>query len=200
MYQTTLKIDGMMCGMCESHINDTIRKAVPVKKVTSSHAKGEAVVLTDEPLDIEAVKAAVHATGYEVTDASSEPYEKKEVLPFQEVIPFSSYRGKPLCPHAGRAVFHKAGPPVFGGPVCFVLAKQSYCVFIRDFCRFLRREIHLVKNFTVTGVNLLRPPTDHPPHSDRNERRRECAAPAQMRRSHNYSRSRVPARNCSGEA
>ena len=58
MYQTTLKIDGMMCGMCESHINDTIRKAVPVKKVTSSHAKGEAVVLTDEPLDIEAVKAA----------------------------------------------------------------------------------------------------------------------------------------------
>ena len=26
MYQTTLKIDGMMCGMCESHINDTIRK------------------------------------------------------------------------------------------------------------------------------------------------------------------------------
>ena len=27
MYQTTLKIDGMMCGMCESHINDTIRKA-----------------------------------------------------------------------------------------------------------------------------------------------------------------------------
>ena len=58
MYKTTLKIDGMMCGMCESHINDTIRKAAPVKKVTSSHAKGEAVVLTDEPLDIEAVKAA----------------------------------------------------------------------------------------------------------------------------------------------
>ena len=44
--------------MCESHINDTIRKAAPVKKVTSSHTKGEAVVLTDEPLDIEAVKAA----------------------------------------------------------------------------------------------------------------------------------------------
>ena len=84
MYQTTLKIDSMMCGMCESHINDTIRKAVPVKKVTSSHAKGEAVVLTDEPLDIEAVKAAVHATGYEVTDASSEPYEKKKFSLFKK--------------------------------------------------------------------------------------------------------------------
>ena len=41
MYQTTLKIDGMMCGMCESHINDTIRKAAAVKKVSSSHTKGE---------------------------------------------------------------------------------------------------------------------------------------------------------------
>ena len=77
MYKTTLKIDGMMCGMCESHINDTIRKAAPVKKVSSSHAKGEAVVITEAPLDVEAVKAAVHATGYEVQGAVSEPYEKK---------------------------------------------------------------------------------------------------------------------------
>ena len=38
MIKTTLKIDGMMCGMCESHVNDAIRKAFPaVKKVTSSH-------------------------------------------------------------------------------------------------------------------------------------------------------------------
>ena len=77
MYKTTLKIDGMMCGMCELHINDTIRKAVPVKKVSSSHTRGEAVVITDEPLDVEAVKAAVHATGYGVQSAASEPYEKK---------------------------------------------------------------------------------------------------------------------------
>ena len=36
MTQTTLKIDGMMCGMCESHINDAIRKEFPVKKVTAT--------------------------------------------------------------------------------------------------------------------------------------------------------------------
>ena len=54
MYKTTLKIDGMMCGMCESHINDTIRKAAAVKKVSSSHTKGEAVVITEEPLDVDA--------------------------------------------------------------------------------------------------------------------------------------------------
>jgi ATP-binding cassette subfamily B protein len=29
MIKTTLKIDGMMCSMCEAHINDVIRKTVP---------------------------------------------------------------------------------------------------------------------------------------------------------------------------
>ena len=32
MTKTTLKIDGMMCGMCESHMNDAIRNAFNVKK------------------------------------------------------------------------------------------------------------------------------------------------------------------------
>lgn len=32
MIKTTLKIDGMMCGMCESHMNDVIRKNFKVKK------------------------------------------------------------------------------------------------------------------------------------------------------------------------
>ena len=36
MIKTTLKIDGMMCGMCESHMNDVIRKNFKIKKVTSS--------------------------------------------------------------------------------------------------------------------------------------------------------------------
>ena len=34
MTQITIKIDGMMCGMCESHVNDAVRRAFPVKKVT----------------------------------------------------------------------------------------------------------------------------------------------------------------------
>ena len=34
MIETTVGIDGMQCGMCESHINDTIRAAFSVKKVT----------------------------------------------------------------------------------------------------------------------------------------------------------------------
>ena len=58
MYQITLGIDGMMCGMCESHVNEVVRKTAQVEKVTSSHTKGETVIVSAQPLDIEALKAA----------------------------------------------------------------------------------------------------------------------------------------------
>lgn len=29
MLKITLGVDGMMCGMCESHVNDAVRKAFP---------------------------------------------------------------------------------------------------------------------------------------------------------------------------
>ena len=51
MTQYTVKVDGMQCGMCEAHVNDAVRKALPVKKVTSSHGKGETVLLSEAPLD-----------------------------------------------------------------------------------------------------------------------------------------------------
>ena len=47
MVQLTLRIDGMSCGMCESHVNDTIRQKFNVKKVTSSHKKGETVIVAN---------------------------------------------------------------------------------------------------------------------------------------------------------
>ena len=43
MNKITVKIDGMMCGMCEAHICDTIRRAFPdAKKVSASRKSGEA--------------------------------------------------------------------------------------------------------------------------------------------------------------
>ena len=82
MTEITLKVDGMACGMCESHINDCVRSHFPVKKVTSSHTKGETVILTEEPLDEAALKAAIEATGYTVTGAETRPYEKKGFFSF----------------------------------------------------------------------------------------------------------------------
>ena len=77
MIKTTLKIDGMMCSMCESHVNDTIRRDFKIKKVTSSHSKGMTEIISDTPLDEAALKEAVGKTGYAVTDFKTEPYEKK---------------------------------------------------------------------------------------------------------------------------
>lgn len=67
MYQITLKVDGMACGMCETHINDAIRRSLPVKKVTSSHQKGETVILSEETIAEERLKHVIAETGYAMT-------------------------------------------------------------------------------------------------------------------------------------
>lgn len=64
MTQTVLKIEGMACGMCESHINDAIRNNFSVKKVKSSHKKGETVIKSEQPLDAEKLKRVIADTGY----------------------------------------------------------------------------------------------------------------------------------------
>ena len=77
MLKITLGIEGMMCGMCENHINDAIRKAFDVKKVTSSHSKAEAVILTEQDIDEEDIRKEIDATGYRMTSFSKDSYEKK---------------------------------------------------------------------------------------------------------------------------
>ena len=77
MYKTTVKIDGMMCGMCESHINDAIRTKISVKKVSSSHKKGETVIISETELSAKMITAALNGSGYRVLNVICEPYEKK---------------------------------------------------------------------------------------------------------------------------
>ena len=82
MIQTTVQVSGMACSMCEAHVNDAVRSALNVKKVTSSHVKGETVILSDEPLDEGKLRETINATGYQVGGISSEPYEKKGLFSF----------------------------------------------------------------------------------------------------------------------
>lgn len=82
MVKMTLNIDGMACGMCEAHVNDTVRKAFAVKKVTSSHKKGVTEIVAESPLDENALKEAIAQTGYTVTAIRTEPYEKKGLFGF----------------------------------------------------------------------------------------------------------------------
>lgn len=76
----TLKIDGMKCGMCESHVNDCIRKNFNVKKVSSSHAKNETKIISENPLSLEELKEVIDKTGYKILDYKIEDYEKKNIF------------------------------------------------------------------------------------------------------------------------
>ena len=77
MFRTTVTIDGMMCGMCESHVNDAVRKQINIRKVTSSHKKGTTVIISDDRITPEQISKALDDTGYKVTDVECVPYEKK---------------------------------------------------------------------------------------------------------------------------
>jgi copper chaperone CopZ len=78
MTRTIIGVDGMMCSMCEAHICDTIRKAVPgAKKVKASHSRKEASFLTEEAVDTHLLISAINDTGYTCTSAESAPFEKK---------------------------------------------------------------------------------------------------------------------------
>jgi copper chaperone CopZ len=82
MNKITVKIDGMMCGMCENHVNEAVRKAFSVKKVTSSHTRGETVILTDNAIAENQLRSAIDQTGYQVQSVTVEPYEKKGLFGF----------------------------------------------------------------------------------------------------------------------
>ena len=51
MWKYTVEVNGMVCGMCEAHVNDAVRDNFNVKKVKSSHSKGQTVILTEEDMD-----------------------------------------------------------------------------------------------------------------------------------------------------
>ncbi len=83
MTRTIIGVDGMMCSMCEAHINEAVRKAVPeAKKITSNRGKKQTEIISEGAVDTEKIKAAIEATGYTYLGAESEPYKKKGFLFF----------------------------------------------------------------------------------------------------------------------
>ena len=50
MVKITAQVEGMRCGMCEAHVNEVVRRAFPVQKVTSSHARGQTVILAERDI------------------------------------------------------------------------------------------------------------------------------------------------------
>ena len=76
MIRITLKIEGMACGMCESYINDAVRRAFKVRKVSSSRSKKQTVILTESEIPEDALRKIIGATGYELISIQTETLEE----------------------------------------------------------------------------------------------------------------------------
>ncbi len=70
--KTIVSVEGMMCSMCESHINDLIRNQFSVRKVRSDRRKNRTVIVSDERPDHGKLKSAIEGMGYTVTGITEE--------------------------------------------------------------------------------------------------------------------------------
>lgn len=58
-----LTVDGMQCGMCEIHIKDAIREAVPdAKKLSANHTKGKADFTLESSISRKDLEQKLHDT------------------------------------------------------------------------------------------------------------------------------------------
>lgn len=76
MNKYILKINGMKCSMCESHINDSIRKRISAKKIKSSHSKNETIVIIDGDISDELFHEIIDSTGYKLEEIRKEEAKK----------------------------------------------------------------------------------------------------------------------------
>ncbi len=82
MIKVTVGVDGMMCGMCEAHMNDAVRNNFKVKKVESSHKTKTTVILSAEDIDKQKMNEVVSSLGYKMTSFEKQEQEKKGLFSF----------------------------------------------------------------------------------------------------------------------
>ncbi|MCR5496000.1 MAG: FeoB-associated Cys-rich membrane protein [Treponema sp.] len=68
---TVVEIDGMMCPMCESHVNDAIRNNFDVKSVKSFFKTGICLIVSEKSLDKEKITQVLKASGYTVKNINA---------------------------------------------------------------------------------------------------------------------------------
>ena len=68
-YVYVLRVDGMKCGMCESHINSCLRNNFSDIKVKSSYRKKETIITSKNILKLSDLSGVIESMGYKVKDA-----------------------------------------------------------------------------------------------------------------------------------
>ena len=107
MIQTTVEVGGMACSMCEAHINDAVRSAFPVDKVSSSHAKGKTVIVASS-------RGGVYSTSEAMQALEHQESYLKVVMGFFGItdVRFVRAEGLGMGPEAVAAAFEKAANDV----------------------------------------------------------------------------------------
>ena len=77
MIKTIVRSEGMMCHMCESHVNNAVKKNFKVKSVESSYESGETEIISEDMPDEAKLREVIEAEGYKVLSVSNENVEKK---------------------------------------------------------------------------------------------------------------------------
>lgn len=77
MIELIISVEGMKCGMCESHVNDVVRRVDGVKKVYSSHKKNHTIVVAEDTVDTQSILDAIKAQGYGVGGVQSKSFVKR---------------------------------------------------------------------------------------------------------------------------
>ena len=71
MFKTVIKVEGMMCPMCEKHVNEAVAKVCDAESVVSSHDAGTTTVTSSAPVDTAAVMQAINDAGYKALEVVS---------------------------------------------------------------------------------------------------------------------------------
>ena len=69
-----------MCSMCETHVNEIVRKGFKIYKVKSNHSKNEVKFTTDNELSTDEIKKVFEPTGYKVLSVNVEKVVKKKLF------------------------------------------------------------------------------------------------------------------------
>ena len=62
----TIPVEGMKCGMCETHVNDIIRKNFDVKSVKASARKNNIFIKYENDLDLDLMREKLKEFGYDM--------------------------------------------------------------------------------------------------------------------------------------
>ena len=75
-----ITVEGMMCGMCEAHVAEALRKVPGVENAKADRNKKQATVTCGPEVSDEALLKAIADTGYDASDVREGAVRRERAL------------------------------------------------------------------------------------------------------------------------